>query len=81
MQKVAVNIVLQCLGEPMCALITSYLKHHYNTTVTQNGDLTCSLYELNQALEQLMGEDAAQLVLQDIYVEIDALTDMTKKEG
>jgi hypothetical protein len=78
-QKVAVNVVLQSLGEQMCSLIISYLMRHYNVTMSESGDLSCPLYELRLALEQLVGKDAAQLVLQDIYVEIDALTQMVKE--
>ena len=81
MQRVAVGIVLQSLGEQMCSLIISYPVRHYNVTVSEGGDLSCSLHDLRLALEQLVGKDAAQLVLQDVYVEIDALTDMVKKEG
>ena len=80
-QKVAINVVLQSLGEQMCSLIVSYLMRHYNVTVSESGDLCCPLYELRLGLEQLIGKEAARLILQDIYVEIDALTDMVRKEG
>jgi hypothetical protein len=78
LKKIAANIVLQNLGEQMLALVRSHLLSHYNATLDENGDLSCSLYELGPVLEKLVGVIEAERLLQEIYVEIDALTDMSQ---
>jgi len=79
-KSLAINVVLHSMGERMFALIASYLKSRYGIEMNEEGDLSCSLYELSLALEQLLGENAARLIIQDVYVEIDALADMLQKE-
>jgi hypothetical protein len=78
LKKIAANIILQTMGEQMAALVRSYLISHYNVALDENGDLSCSLYELRSALEKLVGADGAELLLQDVFLEIDALADTSE---
>ena len=68
----AVNRVLQRLGEDLQDVVKFHLSRHYHIKLDESGMVTCSLEELSSALQKLIGQGAAELLMQEIYLELDA---------
>ena len=51
------------------------MKHYHRITVDTHDQQVISLERLHKALSKLVGERAATLLLEDIYVELDHLSD------
>ncbi|MGI0048151.1 MAG: hypothetical protein ACREAW_01290 [Nitrososphaera sp.] len=71
---IAADQVLKRLGIDIYDVVKFHLSHRYNIRLDDNAKPFFSLEELDAALENLIGRGAAELIMQDIYVEIDALS-------
>lgn len=70
---IAANHVLKSLGTDMYEVVKFHLRHHYNIWLDELGRPSFTLAHLSVALQNLIGTGAAELILQDIYIELDAL--------
>jgi len=70
---IAANQVLKRLGIDMYNVVQWHLSRHYQIRLAPGDRSSCSLGELNAALQNLIGPGAAELIMQDIYVELDEL--------
>jgi hypothetical protein len=66
---IAAGHVLQRLGSAMYTTVKFHLKRYYHIRLDENTNLE----ELGFALQHLLGESAAEVIMQDIYVELDEL--------
>lgn len=82
---IAINTVLQKLGEQigtnMLDVLKSFLMRELNGKIVANNRLSCSLEELRTALQNIVGEEAADMFLQDVYLEIDRLSEKLTRRG
>jgi hypothetical protein len=82
---IAINTVLQKLGEQigtnMLDVLKSFLMRELNGKIVVNNGLSCSLEELRKALQSIVGKDAADMFLQDVYLEIDRLSEKLTRRG
>jgi hypothetical protein len=74
LELAAVNQVLQRLGEEMYDLLKFHLNRYYHIKLDESAHLSCTLEELSNALQKLIGMGATELLVQDIYLEIDTLS-------
>lgn len=75
---IAVKKVLGILGEDAINLLRYYLQHDYNISLDSNINCSCSLEQLHLALSRLFGTQAATLLLENVYIEIDRLSEAPK---
>jgi len=85
LKVIAVSRVLDRLGEQigtkMLQVLNSFLMRELGSTIYANNAFSCSLEELRTALQNIVGEDAADMLLQDIYLEIDRLSEKLARRG
>src|SRR5881397_3604255 len=74
LELAAVNQVLQRLGEEMYDPVKFHLNRYYHIKLDESGHLSCTLEELSDALQKLIGMGATELLVQDIYLENDTLS-------
>lgn len=85
LKVIAVSRVLDRLGEQigtkMLQVLNSFLMRELGSTIDANNAFSCSLEELRTALQNIVGEDAADMLLQEIYLEIDRLSEKLARRG
>lgn len=70
---IAANHVLKSLGTDMYEVVKFHLSHHHKIWLDEHDKPTFTLIDLSQALNHLIGEGAAELIMQDIYIELDSM--------
>jgi hypothetical protein len=65
----------ELIGNQMLDLLKYHLKTKHDISVDANNRLSCSLVELHTALEDLLGEEAADMLLEAIYLELEAISE------
>ena len=77
LRLVALNTVLDRLGEKIgtepIQVLKSALFHELSTTANINADLV-SVETWHKNLQKMIGKDAAELIMQDFYVELDRIS-------
>ena len=68
-ESIAATRVLLRLGTDMYEVIKYHLRHHYHIRL----DESFRLYDLGLALHDLIGVGAAEVIMKEIYLELDAL--------
>jgi hypothetical protein len=80
---VAINTVLESLceqiGDHMFDVLRFHLVNEYHLSINENNQLSCSLGELYTALQDSIGKDAASMIIQDVYLKIEELSNMVMK--
>jgi hypothetical protein len=74
LKLLAVNSVLSRLGEEMVEVLKFHLSHHYSISLGTNEQSSFSLEEFHFALQKLLGEGGANIILEEIRREIDRLS-------
>jgi hypothetical protein len=74
----AMNKVLHSLGDESYSLIERYLRHVKCISLEPNSQKTCSFEELNNALQLLLGERTATILIEKIFVDADLLAETAK---
>ena len=72
----AIDSVLRRQGEQMFDVLQFHLKRYHRITFDPRNQQNISLEHFHKAMCELVGERAASLLLEDIYVELDQLSDM-----
>ena len=70
---IAANYVLKSLGTDMYEVVKFHLRHHHKIWLDEINKPTFTLIDLSHALNHLIGEGAAELIMQDIYIELDSM--------
>lgn len=70
----AIDHVLRRQGERMFDVLQFHLKRYHGIVFDAPDQQVISLERLYRALNELVGERAATLLLEDIYVELDHLS-------
>jgi hypothetical protein len=73
LEAVATNTVLQRLGQDVYEIVKFHLARYHNIKLDQYNRLSCNIVELGAAMQKLIGSYAAELIIQEIYVELDEL--------
>lgn len=76
LKTIAVNTVLKALGNPLFEILRYYLERDYNIVLYPGAKSPCSLLELHRAIGKIAGNSAADLMLEDIYLEMDRIAEM-----
>lgn len=71
---VAVSNVLGRLGEEMLEVLKHHLSRHYSLSL-ESEDGSFTIEKLHDALAKLLGESAAEILVNEIRKEIDRLSD------
>lgn len=79
LKLVAMNKVLRGLGGESYSLIERYLQQVEGISLEPTGFTSCSFEQLHGALQLLLGERTAAILLERIYIEADWLTEVAKR--
>jgi len=80
-KMVAANQVLKRMGMDMYNVVQWHLSHHYHIRLAPDDKSSYSLEELNTALQNLIGPGAAELIMQDIYLELEELSSTSRPKS
>lgn len=76
LKTIAIDQVLGGLGPTLANILKYYLEHDHNIVVdSSSGQFACSFERLFAALSSIAGERTAMIILEDIYIELDRLSD------
>lgn len=79
LKPIAISTVMDRLGPSLFGIIRYYRLRNYDIEFDSDGKASCSLEELHSALSGLAGERVATLIIEDIYIELDRLSDLSER--
>ena len=73
---IAVDTVLEGLGSPLFNIISYYLERDHDIVIRPNANAqSSSLPEIHRAIGRIAGENAADLILEEVLIEMDRVSD------
>lgn len=66
------------IGYEILEVIKFNLNQEHSISVDAENHISCSLYELNKALRNLIGPAATNMIFEDIYAELEKLSEIEK---
>jgi hypothetical protein len=85
LRLVAVKIVLDRLGEQLGAQMFQVLKsmvfHELDNASMLHKESTFSLEEWHKGLQKIVGFDAAEMIMQNVHIELDRLSEKVERRG
>ena len=76
LRNAAVSTILKSLGEGTFEIIEQYLTNVYGMSVQEASKSLYSFEQLTEALNNLLGEKSAEMIFQQIILELDESTEM-----